>query len=67
MDAELVTSSEADIMTAELSWSPLFASLQNLMLKLQAFFLRDITAEFLMLLLFLLCAYYYTLYTMCMV
>lgn len=67
MHAELVTSSEADIITAGLSWSPLFASLQNLMLKPQAFFLRDITAEFLMLLLFLLCAYYYTLYTMYMV
>ena len=39
MYAELVTSFKADILTAELSCSPLFASVQNLMLKLQAFFL----------------------------
>ena len=67
MYAELVTSFKADILIAELSCSPLFASVQNLMLKLQAFFLRDIAAEFLMHLLFLLYVYYYILYTMCMV
>ena len=67
MYPELVTSFKADILTAELSCSPLFASVQNLMSKLQAFFLRDIAVEFLMLLLFLLYAYYYILYTMYMV
>ena len=67
MYAKLVTSFKAGILTAELSCSPLFASVQNLMLKLQAFFLRDIAAEFLMLLLFLLYAYYYILYTMYMI